>query len=35
VKTSVLDPFSLSGKTALALLDELTSTAAIAGGEPD
>jgi hypothetical protein len=34
-ETSVLDPFSMSGKTALALLDELTSTAAIEGGDPD
>ena len=28
-----LDPFALSGRTALALLDELTSTAAIVSGE--
>jgi hypothetical protein len=29
----VLDPFSMSGATALALLDELTRTAAIGGDE--
>jgi hypothetical protein len=34
-ETSVLDPFSMSGQTALALLDELTSTAAIESGDPD
>jgi len=34
-ETSVLDPFSMSGQTALALLGELTSTAAIEGGDPD
>ena len=32
-ETPALDPFSLSGPTALALLEELTSTAAIASGE--
>ena len=29
----ILDPFAMSGPTALALLDELTSTAAIVSGE--
>ena len=32
-ESAVLDPFTMSGPTALALLDELTSTAAIASGE--
>jgi hypothetical protein len=32
-KSAVLDPFAMSGPTALALLDELTSTAAIVSGE--
>ena len=32
-ETSTLDPFSMSGHTALALLQELTSTAAIVTGE--
>jgi hypothetical protein len=30
---ATFDPFSMSGSTALALLDELTSTAAIAGAD--
>jgi hypothetical protein len=32
-ESAVLDPFTMSGPTALALLDELTSTAAIVSGE--
>jgi len=32
-ETPVLDPFSMSGETVLALLDELTSTAAIVSGD--
>jgi hypothetical protein len=32
-ESGVLDPFSMTGKTALALLDELTSTAAIVSDE--
>lgn len=32
-ESAVLDPFTLSGPTALALLDELTRTAAIVSGE--
>jgi hypothetical protein len=32
-ESTVLDPFTMSGPTALALLDELTSTAAIVSGE--
>jgi hypothetical protein len=32
-ENSVLDPFSMSGKTALLLLQELATTAAIASGE--
>jgi hypothetical protein len=32
-ETAEFDPFAMSGPTALALLDELTSTAAIVGGE--
>lgn len=32
-ESAVLDPFALSGPTALALLDELTRTAAIVSGE--
>jgi hypothetical protein len=32
-ESAVLDPFAMSGPTALALLDELTSTAAIVSGE--
>jgi len=32
-ESPVLDPFAMSGPTALALLDELTSTAAIVSGE--
>ena len=32
-ESAVLDPFTMSGPTALALLDELTSTSAIASGE--
>jgi hypothetical protein len=32
-ETSTLDPFSMHGETALALLQELTSTAAIVSGE--
>jgi Sensors of blue-light using FAD len=31
--SATLDPFSMSGQTALALLEELTSTAAIVGGD--
>jgi hypothetical protein len=34
-ESPVLDPFSMSGPTALALLEELTSTAAIVSGEGD
>ena len=34
-ETPVLDPFSMSGPTALALLEELTSAAAVVGGDPD
>jgi hypothetical protein len=34
-ETSDLDPFSMSGSSALALLEELTSTAAIVSGEED
>jgi hypothetical protein len=30
---ATFDPFGMSGGTALALLDELTSTAAIAGAD--
>jgi hypothetical protein len=30
---AILDPFAMSGPTALALLDELTNTAAIVSGE--
>ena len=32
-ESTILDPFALSGPTALALLDELTSTAAIVSGD--
>ena len=32
-QSAVLDPFSMTGKTALALLEELTSTAAIVSDE--
>ena len=32
-ETATLDPFSMPGETALALLEELTSTAAIVSGE--
>jgi hypothetical protein len=32
-ESAILDPFSMSGQSALALLDELTSTAAIVSGE--
>ncbi|RPI02700.1 MAG: BLUF domain-containing protein [Zetaproteobacteria bacterium] len=32
-ESAILDPFAMSGPTALALLDELTSTAAIVSGE--
>ena len=32
-ESAVLDPFTMSGPTALALLDELTSTGAITSGE--
>jgi hypothetical protein len=32
-ESAVLDPFTMSGPTALALLQELTSTAAIVSGE--
>ena len=32
-ESPALDPFSMSGQTALALLEELTRTAAIVGGE--
>ena len=32
-ESAALDPFTMSGPTALALLDELTSTSAIASGE--
>jgi len=32
-ESPVLDPFTMSGPTALALLEELTSTAAIVSGE--
>lgn len=32
-ESAVLDPFKMSGPTALALLDEMTSTAAIVTGE--
>ncbi len=34
-ESPVLDPFSMSGPTALALIEELTSTAAIVSGEGD
>jgi hypothetical protein len=34
-ESPVLDPFSMSGQTALALLEELTSTAAIVSGDGD
>jgi len=34
-ETPVLDPFSMSGQTAMALLEELTRTAAIASGDED
>jgi len=34
-ESPVLDPFSMSGPTALALLEELTSTATIVSGEGD
>ena len=34
-ETAVLDPFSMSGETLLALLEELTRTAAIGSGDDD
>jgi hypothetical protein len=34
-ETSDLDPFSMSAESAMALLEELTSTAAIVSGEED